>query len=272
MKTLNNHVILFDNECPICYAYTKAFVKIGMLSQSGREAYQEMPSNICPLVNHQKAADEIALVNTETGEVTYGIKSLFKIIAYAIPFFKPLFLFGPFVYVMQQLYAFISYNRKVIIPVAIKENSLQPTFKLRYRITFLLFTWSITAYILIDYAHLLTDFVTMGSNYREYLICGGQLFFQGIIISFYRKEKLWDYLGSMMTISFAGSLLLLPIIVLDKYFNFQPLFFLIYFLMIAGLMFLEHIRRSKLLKLGWLMSVTWALYRLIVLGLILILS
>jgi hypothetical protein len=31
---------------------------------------------------------------------------------------------------------------------------------------------------------------------------------------------------------------------------------------------LEHLRRSKLLKLGLMMSITWVLYRLIVLGLI----
>ncbi|QNN41489.1 DUF393 domain-containing protein [Pedobacter roseus] len=269
MRTLKNHVILFDNECPMCYAYTKAFVKTGMLAQDGREAYQEMPQNICPLVDQQRAANEIALVNTETGEVTYGIQSLFKIIAHAMPFFRPLFLFGPFIYLMRKFYAFISYNRKVIIPAEVKENTIQPTFKLHYRIAYLLFTWLITAYILTNYAHLLTAFVPLGSKYREYFICGGQLFFQGAIISFYRKEKLWDYLGNMMTISFAGSLLLLPITILAKYFSFPPLFFPLYFLMVAGLMFLEHIRRSKLLSLGWLMSISWALYRLIVLGLIL---
>lgn len=268
MKTLKNHVILFDNECPMCYAYTKAFVKTGLLAKDGREAYQEMPQDICPLVDRQRAANEIALVNTENGEVTYGIQSLFKVIAHAMPFFKPLFMSRPFIYLMQKFYAFISYNRKVIIPAAIKENTIQPTFKIRYRIAYLLFTWLITAYILTGYAHLLTDFVPLGSKYREYLICGGQLFFQSAIIVFYRKEKLWDYLGNMMTISFAGSLLLLPVLVLAKHLHIQPVFFILYFLMVAGLMFLEHIRRSKLLKLGWLMSISWALYRLIVLGLI----
>lgn len=271
MKTLKNHVILFDNECPMCYAYTKAFVKTGMLASDGREAYQEMAQNICPLVDRQRAANEIALVNTETGEVIYGIQSIFKIIAHAMPFFKPLFLFGPFIYLMRKFYAFISYNRKVIIPAAVKENTIQPTFKLHYRIAYLLFTWLVTAYILTGYAHLLTDFVPLGSKYREYLICGGLLFFQSAIIVFYRKEKLWDYLGNMMTISFAGSLLLLPVLILAKYFDVQPVFFILYFLMVAGLMFLEHIRRSKLLKLGWLMSMSWALYRLIVLGLIFLL-
>jgi predicted DCC family thiol-disulfide oxidoreductase YuxK len=271
MRTLKNHVILFDNECPMCYAYTKAFVKTGMLASDGREAYQEMAQNICPLVDRQRAANEIALVNTETGEVIYGIQSIFKIIAHAMPFFKPLFMFSPFIYLMRKFYAFISYNRKVIIPAAVKENTIQPTFKLRYRIAYLLFTWLITADLLTAYAHLLTDFVPLGSKYREYLICGGQLFFQSAIIVFYRKEKLWDYLGNMMTISFAGSLLLQPVLILTKYFDVQPVFFILYFLMVAGLMFLEHIRRSKLLKLGWLMSMSWALYRLIVLGLIFLL-
>jgi predicted DCC family thiol-disulfide oxidoreductase YuxK len=268
MKTLNNHVILFDNECPMCYAYTKAFVKTGMLPENGREAYQQLPENICPLVDRQRAANEIALVNIENGEVTYGIQSLFKIIAHAMPFFKPLFLFGPFIYLMRKFYAFISYNRKVIIPAAAKENTIQPTFKIQYRIAYLLFTWLLTAYVLTAYAHVLTNFVPLGSPYREYFICGGQIFFQGIIIAFYKKEKLWDYLGNMMTISFAGALLLLPGLVLAKYFSIHPLFFILYFLMVAGPMFLEHLRRSKLLQLGWVMSITWALYRLIVLGLI----
>ena len=268
MKTLSNHVILFDNECPMCYVYTKAFVKTGMLPADGREAYQQMPENICPLVDRQRAANEIALVNTENGEVSYGIQSLFKIIAHNMPFFKPLFLFGPFAYLMGKFYAFISYNRKVIIPAAVKENMVQPSFKIQYRITYLLFTWFLTAYVLTAYAHLLTGFVPLGSKYREYLICGGQVFFQGFIIGFYKKEKLWDYLGNMMTISFAGALLLLPGLVMAKYFSIPTIFFILYFLMVAGLMFLEHLRRSKLLQLGLMMSISWVLYRLIVLGLI----
>jgi len=271
MKTLNNHVILFDDECPMCYTYTKAFVKAGLLAINGRESYQNMPKNICPLIDKQKAVNEIALVNTETGEVTYGIKSLFKIIGNSMPIFVPLFNFKPFVLGMSKLYAFISYNRKVIIPAETKADQLQPSFKLHYRVAFLLFTWLVTAYILTAYAHLLTDFVPLGGKYREYLICGCQMLFQGLIIGLYQKQKLWAYLGNMMTISFAGSILLLPGLAMARYFDPNPFFFLLYFLLVAGLMFLEHIRRCKVLELGWLMSSTWATYRLIVLGLILFL-
>lgn len=268
MKTLHNHVILFDDECPMCYAYTKTFIKTGMLAKNGREAYQNMPANVCPLVDKQRAANEIALVNTQTGEVTYGIQSLFKIIGHAMPIFNVLFSFQPFVYLMRKLYAFISYNRKVIIPAKVKENTIQPGFKIQYRIAYLLFTWLITAYILTAYAQLLTDFVPLGGTNREYFICGGQMLFQGVIILLCKKDKLWDYLGNMMTISFAGALLLLPMLLVVRYFGIQPIFFILYFLMVAGLMFLEHLRRSKILNLGWTMSITWALYRLIVLGLI----
>lgn len=268
MKTLNNHVILYDEECPMCEVYTKAFVKTGMLAVNGRESYQHTPAQICPLVDQQRAANEIALVNTESGEVTYGIKSLFKIIGHAIPFFKPLFAFRPFIWLMTKIYAFISYNRKVIIPAVTKPNAVQPSFKLNYRIAYLLFTWFLTAFMLTKYAYLLTDFVPLGGNYREYFICGGQIVFQGFLINIYKKEKLWDYLGHMMTISFAGSLMLIAGLVINQLFNLNPIFYILYFLMVAGLMFLEHIRRSKILKLGWLMSITWVLYRLIVLALI----
>ncbi|MBL4678763.1 MAG: DUF393 domain-containing protein, partial [Mucilaginibacter sp.] len=69
MKTLGNYTILYDAECPMCNIYTKAFVKTGLLDKDGRAPYQELPQDACPLVNRQRAADEIALINRETGEV-----------------------------------------------------------------------------------------------------------------------------------------------------------------------------------------------------------
>ncbi|WP_428327604.1 DUF393 domain-containing protein [Mucilaginibacter sp.] len=271
MKTLENHVILFDSECPMCKAYTNAFVKSGMLNDNGRAAYQQMPENICPVINKQRAANEIALVNIETGEVTYGIKSLFRVIGTALPVFNPLFAFEPFIWLMSKIYAFIAFNRRVIIPTGKTNDSFafQPEFKKHYRIAYLLFTWFFTGYILTAYAHLLVGIVPLGNPYREYMICGGQIIFQGIVISTFARDKLWNYLGNMMTISFAGSLLLLLLLGISCLFSIPPLLAVMYFLAVAGLMFLEHIRRSKLLNLGWIMTITWALYRVAILIMIL---
>ena len=266
MKTLQNHIILYDDECPMCKAYTKAFIKTGMLEANGRDSYQNMPEEICPVVDRQRAVNEIALVNKITGDVSYGIASLFKIIGNSFPLFKPLFLFKPFIWLLSKLYAFISYNRRVIIPPAIIDRQvIQPTFRLDYRISYLIFTWLITSSILTQYAQLLKPVLPVGTAYREFLICGGQVAFQGIIISFRSFTKRWDYLGNMMTISFAGSLLLFLLLLLAKLIPVPASLAVLYFTAIAGLMLLEHIRRSRILGLGWLLTITWIVYRLIVL-------
>jgi len=129
-----------------------------------------------------------------------------------------------------------------------------------------------TSFILTAYAHLLIGVVPIGSVYREYLICGGQIFFQGLIVSLIAKEKKWDYLGNMMTISFAGSLLLGFVLLEAHWIGHQPIFYTAYFMLVAGLMFLEHIRRTKLLQLGWTLTITWALYRTAILLLILLIN
>ena len=272
MKTLAGYTILYDAECPMCNLYSKAFVATGMLDKQGRTPYQQMPEAACPLVDRQRAMNEIALVNTQTGEVKYGINSLFKIIGNAFPVFGPLFKFGPFIWLMSKFYAFISYNRRVIIPAHTEETGLQPTFNLTYRLAYLLFTSLSAGFILTRYASHLTGLVPLGSPYREYMICTGQVLFQGIVITLYRPAKRWDYLGNMMTISFGGALLLLPVIILAKFITIVPLVCLGWFLIVAALMFLEHIRRAKLLGLGWLLTITWAVYRLALLFLILYLN
>ncbi|MFD1255784.1 DUF393 domain-containing protein [Mucilaginibacter terrae] len=266
MKTLKNHIILYDAECPMCQFYTKAFTKSGMLDAKGRASYQNMPQEACLLVDRQRAVNEIALVNTPTGEVSYGIDSLFKVFGNALPLLKPLLGFGPFVWIMRKVYAFISYNRRIIIPaVHEQENSIQPTFRLSYRLLYLFFTWLIVSVILTNYAGHLTPLVPLGNAYREYLICGGQILFQGLIISWYAPAKRWNYLGNMMTISLAGSLLLLPVLLLAKFADLNAVICIFCFMGVAGLMFLEHVRRTKLLQLGWLLTITWAVYRFIVL-------
>lgn len=258
----------------MCSMYTKAFVRTGLLDANGRTAYQDFSTQACPMLDRQRAVNEIALVNRETGEVMYGVKSLFKIIATGIPAFKPVFDFQPFLWLMSKVYAFISYNRRVIIPAPIVHDkfALQPSFKVHYRVAYLIFTWAVTSLILAGYGKLLAGFLPQGPAYREYLVCGGQILFQGLIVGLLFKNRKWDYLGNMMTISFAGALLLLPGLLISNFINLNPIVYLTWFALVVTLMFLEHIRRSRLLELGWTATTSWVAYRLIVLSLILLLS
>ena len=274
MKKLHNHLILYDAECPMCKVYTKAFVGAGLLADNGRAAYQDLEPQACPMLDRQLAVNEIALVNQETGEVTYGIASLFKVFGTALPLLKPVFEFKPFVWLMNKVYGFISYNRRVIIPSATGEDAyqLQPGFRLDYRIAYLLFTWIIVAYILSAYVKLMNGLLPPDNTYREYLVCGGQLVFQGLLVSMLYPGKTWNYLGNMMTVSFAGALLLLPGLLLARWLHINPVFYAVYFMAVAGLMLLEHIRRVKLLQMSLLISGGWILYRVLVLLAILIIK
>jgi hypothetical protein len=271
MRTLNHHLILYDAECPMCQLYTRAFTRSGMLDRSGRAPYQNIPAAACPLVDLQRAVNEIALIDTKTGEVKYGVESLFKVIGHSFPLFRPLFSWRPFLWIMRKVYAFISYNRKVIIPAPTPTvQTLQPAFRLRYRLAWLAATALIAAAILTRYAHLLTGILPAGGPWREYLICTGQIFFQGIVVSVIAPAKRWDYLGNMMTISLAGSFALAPVLAIAALTHLPPIAAAGWFLIVAGLMLLEHIRRTKLLGVGWILTIGWVAYRLVVLILILI--
>lgn len=179
----------------------------------------------------------------------------------------------PFTWLAGMLYRFVAGNYRVMFPADKRETfDTIPQVQVGFRVAYLVFTWWLSSYILSAYAPLLEPAVPLGHAYREYLVCGGQIFFQAAIIYFYRKDKLWDYLGNMMTISFAASLMLLVGMLMSKLIPPPQLAYVFYFLALAGLMLLEHIRRTRLLRIGWLMTITWLLYRAIVLTVILILG
>jgi predicted DCC family thiol-disulfide oxidoreductase YuxK len=270
MKTLNNHVILYDNECPLCELYTSAFVKTGMLGKDGRVAFADASEIISAhAVDRARACDEIALVNLTTGTVHYGVDSLMRIFQNRVPSLKYLFGNSVFVSLVSMLYSFISLNRKVIIPGHEIDNrhACRPSFNFGYRLVYLVFTWFVTSFILAKYATVLQPLIPPTNLYREFVICGGQIVFQGLIIFILDRQKVWEYLGNMMTISFAGGLLLSVTLILSNVFH--PFTFAGIFAIVVVLMFLEHMRRVKILHLPWIMTLSWALYRIMVLAILL---
>ncbi|HTB31863.1 MAG TPA: DUF393 domain-containing protein, partial [Bacteroidia bacterium] len=62
MKTLKNYTIIFDNACPMCRAYSSAFIKTKMLDDKGREAYQQMSRETAAVIDKDEARNGIALV------------------------------------------------------------------------------------------------------------------------------------------------------------------------------------------------------------------
>jgi predicted DCC family thiol-disulfide oxidoreductase YuxK len=267
MNTLHNHVIIYDKDCPLCNLYTGAFVKTEMLDKNGRQNFCDFNPAVYPSLDATRSRDEIALVNTNTGTITYGIDSLFKIIGHNFPICKIFFRAWFFRWIMNKLYAFISYNRKVIAPAKTFEalGSCTPTFNLTYRWAYIVLSWIFTSVVLSCYAVRLNAVIPPTNFIREWLICGGQIVFQSLTVSLFRRDRLVHYLGNMMTVSNIGALLLIPAL---GFSISNPIFYLIWFVAVVSVMLYEHYRRAKILGLSIWASVSWVVYRFLVLGII----
>ena len=91
MKTLKDHVILYDSDCPLCELYTSGFVNTGMLDKQGREAFNSADEQYFDLVDRGRACDEIALIDRKDQRVYYGVDSLLRIIGYSFPVAEKIF-------------------------------------------------------------------------------------------------------------------------------------------------------------------------------------
>ncbi len=112
METLENKVIVYDDSCPMCEAYTAGFIKIGWLKK--RTGFANASPEMLAKLDLNRARHEIPLYDTETGEVRYGLDALFLIIGERMPLFKPLFRSAFFRAPLYQLYQIITFNRRII--------------------------------------------------------------------------------------------------------------------------------------------------------------
>jgi predicted DCC family thiol-disulfide oxidoreductase YuxK len=269
MKTLKDHTIIYDDECPMCTAYTSSFVKTGMLDEKGREAFTDVAGTMNS-VDWTRARNEIAMVNRKDQTVLYGVEAIAAILVNRFPPLKYFTGFPPLMWLLKRLYFFISYNRKVIAPGKVFEaiHSCKPDVNYVYRWAYIMFAWLVTSLILVRYSILAAPLVPVSDFAREFLVCGGQILFQGVIVLALNKGRAIHYLGNLMTVSLGGALLLTPMFLLSAFIT-EPLFYIVYFMLVVSIMFFEHMRRVRILELPWILCFTWVLYRFIALYFIL---
>ncbi|HRI22330.1 MAG TPA: DCC1-like thiol-disulfide oxidoreductase family protein [Panacibacter sp.] len=110
----NDKALIYDDNCPLCNAYTKAFVKGGFLKPENRIAFSDV--NIQQFkIDWNRARHEIPLINMQTGEVKYGIDALIDILQQKFLFIKHVIKIKWLNWFLRKLYKLISYNRKIIV-------------------------------------------------------------------------------------------------------------------------------------------------------------
>lgn len=273
MKTLEHQTLLYDEDCPLCQAYTSSFIKTGMLDKNGRKSFNQISTIDKSIIDIERASNEIALIDTKNKTVTYGINSLLKVIGHRFPIINTIGHFPPVHYTLELLYAFISYNRKVIMPN--KENkSLSPqcipSFNNPYRLAYIFIAIIITSSTVVSYLKLNSWVPNLRWSTISALTLG-LVIFQWLFIIKRDHFSIINYLGHVMTVSLYGSLILLPVILVHAWIPIPEFLKTSWFSLTIIIMFFEHKRRVKLLSLPAYLSYTWVLYRIIILVSLLIL-
>lgn len=130
----------------------------------------------------------------------------------------------------------------------------------------LVFFIAVTAATLNQFALLIAHLLTIDYDWKfELAMVIGQVLFQMIFLWKHSVAEKITYTEALLTVSFIGSILLLPIIVLNHYYPQTDIINLVYFFGVVSIMFLIHWSKVHRLRLPWWLCFTWVLYRLIIL-------
>lgn len=265
---LTNHKLLIDQHCPLCQAYGNGFQKMGLIDSKTVNYYQTADEQVFSQIDQRRAKSEVALFNEKTGETIYGVDSFLLILSqnnrFLKLFFKQPWFHGP----ASKLYRFISFNRHIIAghSASISARACVPPLHLGYRWAYILITPLFTGLIVNQFSLLLdTKLGLTHQSWREYAICFGQIGWQFLLLTLLRPSKRIDYLGNMSTVSLIGGLLLIPLFTLNFYLDLSWLVFAGGFGMVVMFMFWMHLKRCARLGLPLLVSISWIVYRTIVL-------
>lgn len=170
---------------------------------------------------------------------------------------------------MSILKAFIRENQEVWFPPKEFEAKYFELPNYFWRWVYIVLAWLIISIILGYYGELLVPVVPDQGFYREFYMAAGQILFQTVCIGHLTQGRLIHYLGNMMTVSLIGSFILLPILLMAWWSQWiAPWFYVGCFLVVVVIIILIHKDRVERLGLDWRITVSWVVYRILLLGII----
>ncbi|MFZ4056854.1 MAG: hypothetical protein ACOYKE_01895 [Ferruginibacter sp.] len=214
-----DHTLYYDENCPLCAAYSQVFVQTGLLTPSGRKSFSNITENQ-PHIDLARAVNEIPLLNQSTGNVLYGIDALLEIIGKKIPFIKKVGNIQPIKWCLVHFYKLISYNRKVVVAQLPKNNASNctPTFNITYRMFFILLLCTSTYLFLLPVQQTIMGLQNTPSNaiqfQTKYLIW---MTINGAIAFYLGKIKGIEFIGQISMMSFLSIIYALPLLILQHW-------------------------------------------------------
>jgi predicted DCC family thiol-disulfide oxidoreductase YuxK len=255
----SNKVLIYDDDCPLCVAYTSAFVKTGLLTTEGRKSFTAVSPELLQSINWQRSVNEIPLVDTTTKQVWYGIDALLEILGQKCALIKTIGRVQPINWFLKKLYSFISYNRKVI--VAVKTSPLKvdctPSYNLFYRVMFMaVFLVVNTLLILPVHQHLLTQLPGYSLSLSQLFgLHACMVVLNCMLALLLPKRTALEYLGQVNMLTLVTNLLLIPLVFTDAYIHPGNWVNYGYLILVSIVIFHEFFRRmnfANMLNRYWL--------------------
>jgi hypothetical protein len=205
MKNSHNKAIIYDDTCPMCNIYTKAFVQYGFLKSENRLSFTKIDDTIASKLDLHRSKHEIPLIDQDTGEVLYGVDSLVFLLSQKMPWIGKVMKLNFLYLFVKQFYKLVSYNRRTIALSTPKPTTFDctPDFNVPYRLVFLLIAWVVSVFILLNV------------NFEMALVFLSVSVGHFVILSFFKRR--FEYWGQIATLMFIFSLVLVPSIFFQNY-------------------------------------------------------
>ncbi|HSN61149.1 MAG TPA: DCC1-like thiol-disulfide oxidoreductase family protein [Ferruginibacter sp.] len=217
-------IIIYDDGCPLCAAYTSAFVAAGILNEQGRKNFSNIDAATFELIDKAKCKNEIPLIDTETKQVWYGIEALLELLGSKIPIVKLIGNIKPVKWLLHKIYRFISYNRKVIVGIALKNGyDCSPDFNIKYRILFLVCFFSFNTLMLLPlHNSVFSNSFIGGSSFVQLQTAHFILVAVNVLTAaLLGLKKGIEYLGQVNMLALTSILLIIPLYFIKSYTNFS---------------------------------------------------
>jgi len=243
------HILVYDDNCPVCSWYSSLFVRYGFLSEGGRQAFSTLDDSLLTKIDFNKGRNEIPLINISSGEVLYGIDALLFILGHRFKFINSIGNIRPVKWMLQKFYKFISYNRKVIVAKKCNSGNIDcsPDLNYFYRILFMLvFLVFNTVMLPPVYNIILSRLPSVKIDAKDIIMAHfGLVLINCCCALSFSKQKAVDYLGQANMLALLAILSIIPLLIAGCFINPGEKLITIYLSLMAVLIFKEYLRRME---------------------------
>ena len=199
-------LIVYDASCPMCQVYTRGMVATDGSGNLTRISNHDLTDrNLLSRIDPQRARHEIPLVDLNGGETLYGIDTWSFVFGATNRTVAQLLSLRWVRAFFEKLYAFISFNRRIIITAAPDRwqlLDLTPEFRLNYRLAFVGLVFALTG---------LVHYGVAGQGWLLPALLAGQVglvaLYVGVTKRYELTETLLDYCGHLGMSLLLGSLI-----------------------------------------------------------------